>query len=466
MPLGVQAALPLACTAGTILDKSPDFSTAPGDIKEPVSGSGHRQTSAARLSDPSGLAFSVSRRQFVGGAAAAAACQFPIRSDAQPAPDGTWTLRARARTVSTPGTPLWNYDGALPGPTLRVNRGEELRVRLVNELTAPTCIHWHGVRVPNAMDGVPGLTQAMVAPGANFDYRFRPPDAGTFWYHAPAGVDIDRGLHGALIVDDVRAVGVDRELLLILSMPAAPAAGPVLVNGAGRPDFSVTSGERLRLRLINATAARGVMLRIDGHPAWLVAIDGQPSEPFLTRDGRVALGPGSRIDVIVDAARASGTVAPILAGDGEGVPVARLVYRTSDRTPASAARPEPLPLPSNPLPARIDLRTAQRVELDLANLKPLNPAGAPLFTARRGRAVALSLRNGGGAPQVVHLHGHSFRHLDRLDDGWKPYWLDTFVIGGETERIAFVADNPGKWLIESRALGRPDGAGETYFVVS
>ena len=75
------------------------------------------------------------------------------------------------------------------------------------------------------------------------------------------------------------------------------------------------------------------MLRIDGHPAWLVAIDGQPSEPFLTRDGRVALGPGSRIDVIVDAVRASGTMAPILAGDGDGVPVARLVYRTGDRPP-------------------------------------------------------------------------------------------------------------------------------------
>jgi FtsP/CotA-like multicopper oxidase with cupredoxin domain len=118
------------------------------------------------------------------------------------------------------------------------------------------------------------------------------------------------------------------------------------------------------------------------------------------------------------------------------------------------------------LPARIDLRTALRQDLDLAKLKPLNPAGAPLFTARRGRAVALTLRNGGGAPQVVHLHGHSFRHLDRLDDGWKPYWLDTMVIGSDTERIAFVADNPGKWLIESRALERPDSTGEAYFVVS
>ena len=77
-------------------------------------------------------------------------------------------------------------------------------------------------------------------------------------------------------------------------------------------------------------------------------------------------------------------------------------------------------------------------------------------------AVALALRNAGGTAQIVHLHGHSFRHLDRLDDGWKPYWLDTFVIGSAPERIAFVADNPGKWLIHSRALDRPDDVVEIW----
>jgi FtsP/CotA-like multicopper oxidase with cupredoxin domain len=427
---------------------------------EPIHVSGHRQIAAAHLSDHPYLA--LSRRQVIAGAAAAALLQLPARSAAQTSPDGAQILRARVRKTSDG----LGYDGTLPGPTLRVRHGEELKVRLINELAAPTSIHWHGVRVPNAMDGVPGLTQAAVAPGASFDYRFRPPDAGTFWYHALPGADIDRGLHGALIVDDARPVAIDRELVLVLSLPPAPDAGPVVINGATRPDFSVNAGERLRIRLINATAARGVVLRFDGHVAWLVAVDGQPSEPFLTREGRVALGPGSRIDLILDASRGGGTVAPILAGDGGGVPVARLVYRTGGRPAGGAVRPEPPQLPPAQLPARIDLRTALRQDLDLARLKSLNPAGAPLFTARRGRAVALTLRNGGGAPQVVHLHGHSFRHLDRLDDGWKPYWLDTMVIGSDTERIAFVADNPGKWLIESRALERPDSTGEAYFIVS
>ena len=412
----------------------------------------------------------LSRRQLVGGIGTVAFFGGAGRSQAQSTPDGALLLRARRRNASaadTPASELWGYDGTLPGPTLRIKRGEELRVRLLNELAQPTSIHWHGVRVPNAMDGVPGLTQAAVAPGASFDYRFRPPDAGTFWYHAPDGGATDRGLHGALIVeDDARLAGIDREVLLVLSMPAAADKTPVLVNGSAVPDVMVKPGERLRIRLINATAARGLVLRFEAHSAWLVAIDGQPSEPFLAREGRVALGPGSRIDLVMDASRPGGTIAPIIAGADDGVPIARLVYQSGGRPLAGAVRPEPPSLPPNPLPARIDLRTALRLDFDLGSRKPLNVAGPPLFTVRRGRAVALALRNASGTGQIFHLHGHSFRHLDRLDDGWKPYWLDTFVIGSAPERIAFVADNPGKWLIQSRALDRPDDVGAAYFVVN
>ena len=95
----------------------------------------------------------------------------------------------------------------------------------------------------------------------------------------------------------------------------------------------------------------------------------------------------------------------------------------------------------------------------LANAKPLDPAGPPLFTVKRGRAVTLAIRNTSGHPHVMHLHGHSARVLDRLDDGWKPFWMDTLVVGDQIERIAFVADNPGKWLISVRNAG---AAGRRY----
>src|SRR4029077_3398845 len=167
----------------------------------------------------------------------------------------------------------FGYDGMVPGPVLRVERGEELRVRLVNDLATPTSVHWHGIRLPNAMDGVPALTQPAIAPGASFDYRFRPPDAGTFWYHAYVAGQTDRGLAGVLIVEDAQPVDVDRDVALML--PASPAAPgpPVPVNAAARPDIAVKSVERLRLRIINATTSRGLFLKLAGHAVRVMAID-------------------------------------------------------------------------------------------------------------------------------------------------------------------------------------------------
>ena len=97
---------------------------------------------------------------------------------------------------------------------------------------------------------------------------------------------------------------------------------------------------------------------------------------------------------------------------------------------------------------------------------PEGESAAPIFSISRGRGVNLALQNPSGHPHVVHVHGHHFRLLDRLDDGWKPYWLDTLVVGELGERIAFVADNPGKWLIESRPLDRTGGSAAVWFAVT
>ena len=411
----------------------------------------------------------ISRRCFLAGAGVAlTAISRPLDLNAETAVDGFRILRARIGTSQGDET-VWSYDAALPGPTLRIKRGEELRVRLINELPEPTSIHWHGVRVPNAMDGVAGLTQAPVAPGASFDYRFPPPDAGTFCYHAPIASQADRGLSGALIVEESEPVDVDRDIVLVFGQPletgGLPSPAFVLVNGALRPAIPVTAGERLRLRLINATATRGFALKLDGHAPWVMAVDGQPAEPFLARDGRIGLAPGSRVDLIADMSRDGGTVAPILAGTRDEHPIARLVYASAAAAP-KPARPDPPPLPANALPARIDLKGALRAELALGSVKPLDPAAPPLFAVRRGRAVTLAIRNPTGHPQAVHVHGHAFRHLDRLDDGWKPYWLDTIVVGEQIERVAFVADNPGKWLIGARMLEHADIATQVWFAVT
>ncbi len=221
----------------------------------------------------------------------------------------------------------------------------------------------------------------------------------------------------------------------------------------------------MRLRLINATAMHGLVLRLESHALWVMAIDGQPAEPVLARDSRIALGPGNRVDLFVDMTRAGGAVAPLVhVLDGEHT-IARLVYDEAKGQRREALRPQPLPLPPNPLPARIDLKNSLKAELTAAAAKPLDPAGPPLFAVRRGQAVTLAISNHSSVSRVVHVHGHHFRLLDRLDDGWKPYWLDTLVVGAGVERIAFVADNPGKWLINCRTLEQGDAEAGLWFAV-
>jgi FtsP/CotA-like multicopper oxidase with cupredoxin domain len=417
----------------------------------------------------------LSRRKVLAGAGllgmtSAASCGAARAQQTSGAP--LRTLHARVGRNLSSGA-LLAYDGAVPGPLLRLRQGEELNLRLFNELDEPTSLHCHGVRGPNAMDGVPDLTRMPVAPGGSFDYRLRPPDAGTFWYHAHSAEQIDQGLHGALIVDERDPIDVDRDVALVLGMPTQPGARELaLVNGAVRPDIAVRPGERLRLRLINATSARGFSLRLPGAAPWVMAIDGQPAEPFVPREGRLGLAPGGRLDLFLDVSAGAAGITPVLSGFRDETPIARLVSQPTSEVPAARPRSQPLPLPANLLPAHIDLRNALRVDLSLGE----NPAdgkdaaiplpAAPLFTVKRGRSVSLALRNAGASARLVHVHGHHFRLLDALDDGWKPYWLDTLVVAAPVERIAFVADNPGKWLIEWRTLDRTGGGSAAWFAVT
>jgi FtsP/CotA-like multicopper oxidase with cupredoxin domain len=477
----------------------------------------------------------LSRRQVLAGAGfCATLIGLSSQPRAQSAEEGVRVLRASTGTARLRGeaevpTPIWGYDGQVPGPTLRIRRGEELRVRLVNDLPEATVVHWHGVRVPNAMDGVPHLTQPPIAPGKSFDYHFRVPDAGTFWYHSHlySSEQLARGLYGPLIVEEPETPQVDHDLVLVFDdwrlagngriddasfrsfhdAAHAGSIGPHLtVNSVPSLEIAVRTNERLRLRLVNSANARVFGLRIEGHPVRVMAIDGQPAEPFFARDGRVVLGPGNRVDVFIDATLAPGASAPIAVHDGRNeVPLARLVYASG-----APARPAPLadakPLPANPLPERINLKDALKlnVPLDggmmgmmgggmgrgmpgmtggqrfpgagidpgariwaLAGFASSGHDGPPLFKVKRGRAVMLAFQNRTAFPHSMHVHGHHFRLLDRLDDGWKPYWLDTMLVDvRDTARIAFVADNPGKWMIHCHMLEHQETGMAAWFEVS
>jgi FtsP/CotA-like multicopper oxidase with cupredoxin domain len=241
---------------------------------------------------------------------------------------------------------------------------------------------------------------------------------------------------------------------------AAKDAKPVYtVNGQPPLDIPVRAHERLRLRFINGCQRNGIAIKIEDHEVRVMAIDSQPSEPFLARNGQLVLAPGTRVDAFVDATMPPGSSSSILLHDGtEPRPLARLVY-SSDAPIRDAALPAAAALPSNGLPAQLDLKNALRIDLTLGGTQTdwvapatFAPASAPAFRAKSGRTVVLALTNRAAIPTVFHLHGHHFRLLDRLDDGWKPFWLDTLAVeAGQTQRIAFAAETAGRWLIESFA---------------
>jgi FtsP/CotA-like multicopper oxidase with cupredoxin domain len=406
------------------------------------------------LIDRSAACLSVSRRRVLAAAGLAVTCLGigPVRGKPGDGGDPPGDAFRVIRTRVAGAADEWAYEGATARPLLRVRRGQEVKVRLINELPEPTCVHWHGVHVPNAMDGVPGLTQAPIAPGASFDYRFTPPDAGTFWYHPPLdfGAQLDRGLAGILVVDEVTPMDVDLDAALLLS--------DWYLSQRQSVDIAVHTNDRLRLRLVNATRTRALTVRVDRHQPVVMGIDGEPAEPFTTRRGRVALAPGNRVDLFIDAVLAPAERATInVEAGGSEVALARLVYTATPARPAP--RPDPAPLPDNPLPRQMDLVRALKFDVRLRS-GTAAPGGneKPLFSLKRGRAVVLGLVNRNDAAMAVHLHGHHFRLLDRLDDGWKPFWLDTLMVpAGESDHIAFVADNPGKWRLDAQPLATAGG---------
>ena len=411
----------------------------------------------------------VSRRTLLGGLGASALA--PWGSPIAAAAAGETTLiQAKPGTLELrpgqPGTPV----SVLAGPVapLRFKRGASPQIAFQNGLPGPAVINWHG------LDGVPvaaALTgPAAIVGGATTRLAMPLRHAGTLF--GDLALFAEGPCHALpLIVEENEAQPVDRDEVVLIEdyrlRPDGTAVSPgsdpkdatpvYTVNGLVSPDIAVHSNQRLRLRFINACQRHVIAVKIESLTARVMALDSQPAEPFDARNGAVVLAPGGRADVFVDVTVPSGVKPQLLVHDGkEARPVAQFVV-SGEPPVRSAPLPPAPPLPSNGLPALLELKGAQRFELSLAGADWVAPArftisSAPAFKVKQGRIVTLALTNRSTIATVFHLHGHHARLLDRLDDGWKPYWLDTLAIApGQTERIAFVAEHAGRWLIESTA---------------
>src|SRR5438270_2931617 len=221
-----------------------------------------------------------------------------------PGPESVESFTLTPAVSAIDGREAWAYNGTVPGPELRVTQGDRVRVTLVNHLPAATTIHWHGVRVPNAADGVAGVTQDAVPPGGSFTYEFVARDAGTYWYHSHQDTEaqLSRGLFGALVVEPRAGRVADHDYAVVLHAP--PGGGGVAMNGTtGDLHLAARPGDTVRLRLINAVAPgldggpeAPVLL---GAPYRVVALDGQElSGPQALGPERVPLGMGQRADLL------------------------------------------------------------------------------------------------------------------------------------------------------------------------
>ncbi|MDQ7857772.1 MAG: multicopper oxidase domain-containing protein [Armatimonadota bacterium] len=194
------------------------------------------------------------------------------------------------------------YNGQVPGPTIRVTEGDRVRVVLTNRLREPTTIHFHGVVLPNAMDGVPYVTQPSVKPGERFTYEFAARPAGSHMYHSHFGSEqVSLGLLGAFVVeprDAAREPKVDLDVVMILN----DGLHGYTINGKGFPathPIVVRQGQRIRMRWMNEGQLIHPM-HLHGMPMTVIARDGYP-QPQPWKADTINVAPGERWDVIVEA---------------------------------------------------------------------------------------------------------------------------------------------------------------------
>jgi FtsP/CotA-like multicopper oxidase with cupredoxin domain len=442
--------------------------------------------------------------------------------------DVTWEL-APGKRISGMA-----YNGRIPGPEIRVRDGERVRVLLTNALGEPTTIHWHGLDVPNAMDGVPGITQKPVAPGGTFLYEFEARPAGTRWYHTHVQEhrQPDLGLAAPLIIEPAgpEPFPFDREYTLVLddwatgtgrALPSTaagtaggrggmggmmgggvmggrggmrggmggmggmmggsrtPAYDTMTINGKAFPataPLAVRRGERVRLRLINASSGHTHVVRLAGHRLRVTHIDGNPLVQPVEVDA-VPIAPSERYDVQFVAGRPGAWLFACSqsghAAAGEQVAV---VYEGHEgRSPESStddgARLElwqygrgrgrdVLARPSGRDRNFDLLLSGGMMGSDAWTINGQQYPDTDPLRVRRGDRVRVRFENHSMEAHPMHLHGQSFRVLAvNGARSREPIVKDSVDVEAHMGALdlEFTAHNPGDWFFHCHKPMHMDG---------
>jgi FtsP/CotA-like multicopper oxidase with cupredoxin domain len=375
-------------------------------------------------------------------------------------------------------TAVLGFNGRSPGPVLQARVGDRVIVHFHNGLDEPTTLHWHGLRIPSAMDGNP-MVQDPIPAGGDFTYDFVVPDAGTFWYHPHVNtiVQLDRGLYGAIVVHEAAPPRYAAERVMVLDDVRVDARGDIapfatsghdvvhgragnllLLNGATALAARTSlHGAVERWRLVNAAGSRVFSVRVEGASWRVIGTDGGLLPTPLTLP-RLSIAPGQRFDLEV-------------RYDQPDAPRARLLTdvlsQTADGTVQTVARPmaavtldgdapmEPPTLPTVTLPPPAETPVEQTIRLGAISTPTSlvftingHAHDAPMLTFTQGAPVRFTIVNEIAPEHPFHLHGQFFQVLTRNGrDAREPGWKDTVQLGA-MERVTIETrfENPGRWM--------------------
>jgi FtsP/CotA-like multicopper oxidase with cupredoxin domain len=419
------------------------------------------------------------------------------QAEAAPEPQILKTTKIDANLTGTGATKdVLSYGTDGMPPVLRMRKGEAFTARLINGIDEPTTIHWHGLRIPNNMDGVPFLTQPYVYTGDKFDYAFTPPDAGTFWYHPHCNtlIQMGHGMTGVIVVENPKDPKFDSEIVINLRDWRLGGDGQFIAQFRPRdtaksgtygtvrtanwqlePQYDAPSGGLVRLRLAITDVTRIYSFRMEGAEATVIAIDGNPVPKRFPLD-LLQLGPGQRLELAVrmpDSEGAVATLVDVRSSNPKTLATLRAVGNSLKHDIGDLA-----PLEANPVKS-VDPSSAEHIQLILSataeNTAENSICGslgysfwainkvpwqgdtpdptAPLSELKLGKSYVFDMENVTPHAHPIHLHGMSFTVLSSSVRDVMPFVSDTYLIQpDEKVQLGLVADNPGDWLLHCHII--------------
>jgi FtsP/CotA-like multicopper oxidase with cupredoxin domain len=419
------------------------------------------------------------------------------QAEAAPEPQTLKTTKIDANLTGTGATKdVLSYGTDGMPPVLRMRQGEAFAARLINGIDEPTTIHWHGLRIPNNMDGVPFLTQPYVYTGDKFDYAFTPPDAGTFWYHPHCNtlIQMGHGMAGVIVVENPKDPKFDSEIVINLRDWRLGGDGQFIAQFRPRdtaksgtygtvrtanwqlePQYDAPAGGLVRLRLAITDVTRIYSFRMEGAEATVIAIDGNPVPKRFALD-LLQLGPGQRLELAVrmpDSEGAVATLVDVRSSNPKTLATLRAIGNSLKHDIGDLA-----PIEANPVKS-VDPSSAEHIQLILSataeNTAENSICGslgysfwainkvpwqgdtpdptAPLSELKLGKSYVFDMENVTPHAHPIHLHGMSFTVLSSSVRDVMPFVSDTYLVQpDEKVQLGLVADNPGDWLLHCHII--------------